>query len=116
MSQPLKFLCENRRSRKIREDRSIPGLGDTIHKPWHVKPEVFKPKSSGHRNGSVNGHHTRHMIRSSFGQWINHRVRVVRNPISSSEEPIELLKEGVLLHVGPSEATTFQWQFQKTQV
>jgi hypothetical protein len=61
-------------------------------------------------------HYTRNMIRGSIGKRQNHSVRINRYPFCTSKKPIKLFKQGLCLHIGPSEFSPFQRELKKTKV
>jgi hypothetical protein len=61
-------------------------------------------------------HHTGNMVRGCICKGQNHSVRINRYPFSTCKKPVKLLKQGLSLHVGPSEFSPFQRELKKTKV
>ena len=77
---------------------------------------IFKTKNLSLGNVSANGDNTWGVVRGWSCKRVYHGIWVFQRPCSGREEPIQLGKKGVILHIALGEGPSFDWKFNQSQV
>jgi hypothetical protein len=87
-------------------DRSEPNSLDLLQTLRMVKPKIFKSKNIGLGDVGANLDSTRQVTRCDPSKRKDHRKEENTSPSNRGKEPVNLLKEGDILHITPSITST----------
>jgi hypothetical protein len=96
--------------------RDLPSIRNFLDALRVAQPIILKSENVSLWDVSTNLNLAMEMLRCDSCKWENQRKGKLSGPSKGSKKPVNLFQRRGLLHVTPGVASTFQGQFNKTDI